>query len=200
MSITLSGSRFNKQAVENFAALIAQMSDAKVKEAGGDSLFRIVYSTHLSLSQVADHKAHFMLGINTFVLSSVLVRKKTGLGSHIHAFLIPDILLALMCITCIVLAILATRPGISPPARKKKSVNWLFFGDYAQFGLAEFNQQLSGLMLNPEARQEAFSRDFYWLGVSLHRKYRYLTLCYKVFYIGLIIIALAFGISFIGKF
>jgi len=199
MSLTLSDSRFNKQAVERFATMIAQMSAVKTKEGGGDSLFRIAFSTHLNLSQIADHKAHFMLGINTFVLSTVITKKKMGFLSHIHAFIIPDILLVLMCMTCIILAILATRPGISPPARKKKSINWLFFGDYAQFSLPEFDRQLSGLMLNPEARQEAFSRDLYWLGVSLHRKYRYLALCYQVFYTGLIVITLAFGIAFIFK-
>ncbi|MEI6412154.1 MAG: Pycsar system effector family protein [Bacteroidota bacterium] len=199
MSMTLSDSSFNKQAVENFAALIAEIEAVKVKEESGDSLFRIAYSTHLSLSRVADHKAHFMLGINTFVLSSVVTKKKMGFLAHIHAFVVPDILLVLMCMTCIILAILATRPGISPPARKKKSINWLFFGDYSQFSLMEFDQQLNGLMMNPEARQEAFSRDLYWLGVSLHRKYRYLALCYQVFYTGLIVITIAFGIALIFK-
>lgn len=185
----------DKQAVQDFSELIARLSDVKAKDSAAASMFRIAFSTHLSLSSTADHKAHFMLGINTFVLSFVVTKKKMGLLSHFHGLIVPDILLVILCTSCIVLAILATRPGISPPARKKKKVNWLFFGDFTQFALPEFDRALYNLMIDPEARQEAFSRDLYWLGVSLHRKYRYLSLCYQVFYIGLLIISAAFAIA-----
>jgi hypothetical protein len=93
-----------------------------------------------------------------------------------------------------VLAILATRPGIAPSVSKKGSMNWLFFGDFTQVSPQSFDRAIRNFMRDPEARQEAFSRDLYWLGVSLSRKYWYLSQCYTVFYTGLLIIAAVLGL------
>jgi hypothetical protein len=69
----------------------------------------------------------------------------------------------------------------------------LFFGDFAQMSVPQFDHAIRNFMKDPDARQEAFSRDLYWLGVSLSRKYWYLSQCYTVFYIGLLVIAAVLG-------
>jgi len=40
------------------------------------------------------------------------------------------------------------------------------------------------------------SRDLYFLGIVLAKKYQYLIICYNIFMYGLIISMLAFGVSF----
>jgi hypothetical protein len=181
-------------AVLEFVALIQQMESAKDKERHNAAYFRIAYDTHLSLSKIADHKAHLMLGINTLVLSFVITKKHMGVLAKMPDMLLPDILIVLLSLSCIVLAILATRPSIAPSISKKGSMNWLFFGDFTQVSPQSFDRAIRNFMRDPEARQEAFSRDLYWLGVSLSRKYWYLSQCYTVFYTGLLIIAAVLGL------
>lgn len=179
--------------VLEFADLIVRLEQAQSLERLGSHYYRIAYDTHLSLSKIADHKAHLMLGINTLVLSFVVTKKHMGILAKMEHMLIPDILIICFSITCIVLAILATRPGIAPRVSEGTPMNWIFFGDFTQATPKQFDRAIRQFMLDPAARQEAFSRDLYWLGVSLSRKYWYLAQCYTVFYIGLLAIAAALG-------
>lgn len=160
------------------------------KRRGTNTMFRVAYSTHLSLSQMADRKAHLMLGLNTFVLSFVIAKRKMGLFAHSYKLLIPNILLVTLCLTCIVLAILASRPR-NPQKPKEGSevpVNWLFFGSFIHVPLEEFQENIERLLYTPKILRNAMTQDLYYLGVSLERKYYYLQLCYSVFYYGLLVV------------
>ncbi len=188
--------KFNLLA-ERFNLLRGESSEVGEDLRSTDTMFRVAYTTHINLSKMADRKAHLMLGLNTFVLSFVIAKKKMGVLSHIHKFLVPDIMLVLFCMTCIILAILASRPA-NPKKRKQESnasVNWLFFGSFAQHSHEEFQENIERLLYNPDALRNALIVDLYWLGVSLERKYRYLNFCYTVFYIGLIVEAASFALS-----
>jgi hypothetical protein len=91
---------------------------------------------------------------------------------------------------------MVTKPTL--PSNKKikatdlAAINWLFFGDFARYSLEEFNRGLAYLTSNPDALTEAMTRDVYWLGVSLAKKYRYLSICYQVFYVGLLVLTAVF--------
>jgi len=198
MSSIRSGLYLKNSNVLAFAELIARLEEEKSKERHGGNFYLVAYHTHLSLSKIADHKAHLMLGINTLVLSFVITKKHMGILAKMPHMMIPDILIVSLSLTCIILAILATKPGIAPPVAKKSAINWIFFGDFTQTDPEQFDRAIRNFMVNPEARQEAFSRDLYWLGVSLSRKYWYLTQCYTVFYVGLLIIAAALAYVLVG--
>jgi hypothetical protein len=181
---------------EQFLQSLAALKAIEHKSRGGDNMFRIIYMTHITRSRMADHKAHFMLGVNTFVLSFVVTKKKMGILSHTPGLLIPDIMLVVLCITCIILATLVTKPTL-PSNKKAKAtdlaaINWLFFGDFARYNLEEFNRGLAYLTSNPDALTDAMTRDVYWLGISLAKKYRYLAICYQVFYAGLVVLTAVF--------
>ena len=180
---------------ERFHQLRGESSEVGEDLRSTDTMFRVAYTTHLNLSKMADRKAHLMLGLNTFVLSFVIAKKKMGILSHVHKLLIPDVMLVLFCLTCIVLAILASRPA-NPHKRKAdgpSSVNWLFFASFTQYSHDEFQRNIERLLYNSEALRNALIRDLYWLGVSLERKYRYLNLCYTFFYVGLLVVSSAFA-------
>ncbi len=103
-------------------------------ERGIATMFRIMSSNHMNLSQMADSKANIMISVNTIVLSimvSVLFNKL----QFYTQFIIPSIILACVCLGAIVFAILATRPTISsgtfsPEDIKQKKINLLFFGNF----------------------------------------------------------------------
>ena len=158
-------------------------------------MFRVAYETHLSLSAIADRKAHLMLGVNMFLLSFVLTKKKLGVLSHVEGLLVPDILLVVFCLVCIVLAILATRPNLppKPPSPQEAGFNWLFYGHFQYVDLQTFTDQLHRMSANPAELEAAMSSDLYGLGRSLERKYRYLHYCYTIFLIGLPILSCIFG-------
>lgn len=175
-------------------------SGAGEKTRGGGTMYRVSYNTHLSLTKMADHKAHLMIGINTFLLSFVISRHKMGVLAHSPDLLAPDILLVLFCLTCIVLATLAVRPAVIPhtPKSAGQKVNWLYFGDFSRYPAEEFDRNVMRLIRNNEEMEEALSRDLYYLGLSLARKYRYLSWCYRVFYVGLFVISIAFIICMLA--
>lgn len=154
---------------------------------GSDTMIRVVYATHLNLTQMADHKAHIMLGINTFLLSFVITKKKMGVLANAHNMLIPDIILVLFCMTCIVLALLVTRPRMpaKSPDPDSPQFNWMFFGHFAHANLEQFQKNILELANNPQHLHEAMVSDIYWMGQSLSAKYRYLRYCYFVFSIGM---------------
>jgi hypothetical protein len=167
-----------------------------VKGAGG-LLFRVAYNTHLSLTEMADRKAHLMIVVNIFLLTLLITKKHEGLILKYHSLLIPNIFLALMSLTTIIIATLVTRPRLAQPApdRPPEAVNWIFFGDFCHYPLDTFHKNIWDLIHNDRRLYATLSRDLYWMGVALSRKFRLLHVCYTIFYYGLLITAAAYAIA-----
>ncbi|MCC7504263.1 MAG: hypothetical protein IT259_03130 [Saprospiraceae bacterium] len=62
--------------------------------------------------------------------------------------------------------------------------------------LEEFQWGVNEMLKDPEFLYSSMSRDLYFLGIVLAKKYRYLSLCYNIFMYGLISSVLAFAIAF----
>ena len=158
---------------------------------GSGTYFRVTYETHINLSKQADHKAHLMLGLNTFVLSLVVARHHKGVLMQVDMFFYPNLLLVAFSLAVVVLAVLASRPML-PRRPEKQTPNWLFFGSFAAFPYRNFEENLSRLMHDEGALQEALTQDIMLLGKALARKYRYLALCYLVFGFGVLTVTLMY--------
>jgi hypothetical protein len=50
------------------------------------------------------------------------------------------------------------------------------------------------MLSDPEFLYSSMSRDLYFLGIVLAKKYQYLSICYNIFMYGLITSVLAFGV------
>ena len=75
-------------------------------------MFRTTSKNHLDLSAMADNKANIMISVNTIILSlvvSILIRRLVEFPNLLY----PTLLLVVVCLTTIVLSILATRPNVS---------------------------------------------------------------------------------------
>ena len=77
-----------------------------------------------------------------------------------------------------------------------KKVNLLFFGNFHQMKLDEFEWAMNEMMKDKDYLYGSLTKDLYFLGLVLNRKYSLLRLTYTVFMIGIVISVLAFGISF----
>ncbi|UXX80570.1 DUF5706 domain-containing protein [Reichenbachiella carrageenanivorans] len=188
---------------KKIASLEKKLAKATEKEnkptRGIETMFRTTSKNHLDLSAMADNKANIMISINSIILSiiiSVLIRK---LEEYPH-FIIPTILLTVVCLITIVLSILATRPNISKGLFTKsdimnKRTNLLFFGNFHKMSLEEYEWGMNELMNDSKYLYGSLIKDIYYLGAVLGKKYRRLRVAYTVFMFGFVIAVLSFIIA-----
>jgi predicted metal-dependent HD superfamily phosphohydrolase len=168
-------------------------------ERGIATMFRIMSDNHVSLSQMADSKANIMISVNTIVLS-ILVSVLLGKLQYYPQFIFPTILLAMICLSAIVFAILATRPNITRGTFTKedilnKKTNLLFFGNFHKMELPDYDWAMKEMMNDREYLYGSMTKDIYFLGKVLAKKYNYLRTSYTIFMIGLVASVIAFGIA-----
>jgi hypothetical protein len=81
--------------------------------------------------------------------------------------------------------------------RNKRS-NLLFFGNFYNMKLEDFQWGMMEMIKNPDFQYSSMTRDLYYLGKVLAQKYRYLTFCYNVFMFGMILSVILFAMAFIS--
>jgi Uncharacterized protein conserved in bacteria len=168
---------------------------------GVETMYRTTYRTHTNLSAMADSKANLMLSVNAIVISilvsNLLPKMQDGATWKI---IVPTILLTATCLGSMVYATLATRPKVTEgkvtrDAIKQRKANLLFFGNFHNMSLDDFQWGVNEMLTDPEFLYSSMSRDLYYLGIVLAKKYQYLSVCYNIFMYGLIVSMAAFGIS-----
>jgi predicted metal-dependent HD superfamily phosphohydrolase len=165
------------------------------------TVFRIVAQSQNNLSQMADSKANIMISVNSIILSIVIGTIFKDLQTDTN-FQIPIIMLVLVCVSAIVFSILATRPNITSGKFTKediadKKTNLLFFGNFHKMGLTDYDWAMLEMLEDKNYLYSSMIKDTYFLGIVLARKYRYLRIAYNIFMFGLILVMIAFTISFL---
>jgi len=169
---------------------------------GIQTLFRVTLKNHLTLSDIADTKANILLSVNAIIISLALSNLIPKLDNPSNAYLIyPTIIFIIFGVASMVLAVAATRPNVTSGKFttedvKNKKVNLLFFGNFHKMKLAEFEWAIMELVKDKEYIYSSLTKDLYFLGLVLNRKYRLLRWTYTIFMIGIIISVIAFGIAF----
>lgn len=168
---------------------------------GIESMFRLTARNQINLSSIADNKANIMITINSLILSAVVTLLVRKIGENPN-LLVPTFILFFSCITTIVFAILATRPKISSGKFtrediKNHNVNLLFFGNFYNMELEEYEWAVKEMMKDPDYLYGNMIKDQYSLGKVLARKYKMIRTCYTVFMFGFIASIIAFAITFI---
>ena len=142
-----------------------------------------------------------MITLNAIVISILASTLLPKLATH-QELAIPTILLLLTCLTSMVFATLATRPKVTEgkvtrEAILQRKANLLFFGNFYNMSLEDFQWGVNEMLVDSEFLYSSMSRDLYYLGIVLGKKYRYLSICYNVFMYGIIISVLGFVLSFV---
>jgi len=167
---------------------------------GVETMYRTTYRTHVNLSSIADNKANFMLTINAVVISFVVTnlvpqtRDETWL-------IVPTIILLTVCLAALVFAIMATRPKVTEGKVARRDIeerrtNLLFFGNFYQMDLDDFHWGMTEMIKDQDFLYSSMTRDLYFLGIVLAKKYKLLRICYGIFMYGIILSVLAFVIAF----
>lgn len=184
---------------------VLKESENEIKSArfgrGVETMYRTTYRTHTNLSAMADSKANLMLSVNAIVISilvsNLLPKLQDGASWKI---VVPTVLLTATCLGSMVFATLATRPKITEgkvtrEAIKQRKANLLFFGNFFNMNLEDFQWGVNEMLTDPEFLYSSMSRDLYFLGIVLAKKYKYLSTCYNIFMYGLIVSMAAFAVS-----
>ena len=175
---------------------------AKTPERGIETMFRVTLRNHITLSDIADTKANILLSVNAIIISLALSSLLPKLDNPSNEYLIiPTIIFVLFTIITIVLSVLATRPNVTQGKFTKKDVidkkvNLIFFGNFHKMSLPDFEWAIGELMKDKNYLYSSMTKDLYFLGKVLDRKYKILRITYLIFMIGIIVSVIAFGISF----
>ena len=207
---------YNPKKLENIEKVkdrLAQLKEEKEKmteptskdevkkrpDRGVETMFRLTSSNHFQLSAMADNKANIMISVNTIIVSliiSILIRKLEELPNLI----IPTIMLTVVCLIATIFAILATRPNITSGRFSKeditnKTANLLFFGNFHKMDLHDYEEGMKEMMNDSEFLYSSMTKDIYFLGKVLGKKYEMLRISYNIFMFGFVASVLAFGIA-----
>ncbi|MEY8761364.1 Pycsar system effector family protein [Chryseobacterium tongliaoense] len=169
-----------------------------------DTLFRVTLNNHTRLSDIADSKANILLSVNAIIISvclSVLVPKlDTPKNSHL---IIPSFILLLSSVLTIIFAILSTKPNVTKTSFTSqdvsdRKVNLLFFGNFQQMLFGDYHDAMRDLIKDRDYIYDSMVKDLYYLGKVLDRKYKLLSITYKIFMAGIVISVLSFGYAFLS--
>ncbi|WP_298781954.1 Pycsar system effector family protein [uncultured Polaribacter sp.] len=183
-------------------ALDFKKNKSDVPERGVETMFRVALKNHMTLSNIADTKANILLSVNAIIISLALSNLLPKLDNPSNEYLIlPTLVFVVFTVTSIILSILATRPNVTEGKFTKedvanKKVNLLFFGNFHQMKLNDFEWGITEMMQDRDYLYSSLTKDLYFLGLVLNRKYKILRITYTVFMIGIILSVFAFAISF----
>jgi len=167
-------------------------------ERGIQTMYRVTMRNHLKLSDIADTKANILLSVNAIILSLVIANLIPKLDNPSNDYLIlPTVIFCIFSIASMILSVMATRPNISGGSFtredvKKRKVNLLFFGNFHQMNLEDFQWAMRELIRDQQYVYDSLTMDLYYLGKVLNRKYKLLRWTYTIFIIGMVLSVLVF--------
>ncbi len=175
---------------------------AKLPERGIETMFRVTLRNHIALSDIADTKANILLSVNAIIISLALSNLIPKLDNPSNQYLIiPTVVFVIFSLISMALSVIATRPNVTSGEFTKedvrqKKVNLLFFGNFHKVKLDEFQWAMGEMMKDRDYLYASMTKDLYFLGLVLHKKYSILRLTYTVFLVGIITSVIAFAIAF----
>ncbi|MDR2269508.1 MAG: DUF5706 domain-containing protein [Sphingobacterium sp.] len=166
---------------------------------GVQTMFRITSANNQRLSDMADNKANILLRANSILLSIVIAVLFEKMNAN-KEFIVPTIILTTVVLSTMVMAILSTIPKIpsgkfSKEEIERKSANLLFFGNFYQMRLDDYQEGIQKIMDDSEFLYEVLTKDIYSQGVVLGRKYQLLRSAYWIFMFGLVISIISFLVA-----
>ncbi|MBU2948679.1 Pycsar system effector family protein [Zobellia uliginosa] len=170
-------------------------------ERGIQTMFRVTMRNHLKLSDIADTKANILLSVNAIIISLMLSNLIPKLDNPSNDYLvIPAGIFVLFSVASMIMSVLATRPNVTSGEFTKedvnqKKVNLLFFGNFHKMKLEDYEWAIQELIKDQKYVYDSLTKDLYFLGLVLDRKYKLLRWTYTVFMIGMTLSVIAFFVA-----
>jgi hypothetical protein len=196
---------FKEQKLKNIETL-KKMETKKVKKKklltigsskSAQTQLKTALRNHIDLSAIADNKANIMLSVNAIVITVGLPLILVELQSN-PQLMIPLIVLTIASVGSMIFATLSTRPAkmygtTSMDQIKEKKSNLFFFGNYYNMNFQEYETGMKEVVADNEILDNSITRDLFFLGKSLGKKYEYLRYCYSIFMYGIVATILSYA-------
>jgi len=168
-------------------------------ERGVQTFYRTALRNHIKLSDIADTKANILLSVNAIIISVVLANLISKLDNNPYLTW-PTVIFTLFCVVSMILSVIATRPNVTSGQFTKQDVidqkvNLSFFGNFHKMKLEEFEWAIGEMVQDKDYIYKALTKDLYFLGIVLERKYRLLRITYTVFMVGIIVSLISFAVA-----
>lgn len=174
----------------------------QIPDRGVQTLYRTTLRNHIKLSDIADTKSNILLSVNAIIISLALSNLIPKLDNPSNDYLIvPTLIFVVFSIISMILSIRATRPNVTSGTFtdedvRQKKVNLLFFGNFHKMELRKYEDAIATMLKDKDYIYSSLTKDLYYLGVVLERKYRILRWTYTVFMTGIVLSVIAFGVAF----
>lgn len=162
------------------------------------TFFRSNYRNHINLSAIADNKANIMISVNA-ILISVLITflSYRNISTNTPMIMLPVVIFLVTGLASLTFAILSARPKVtSLNARLKDKTqakkNIVFFGNFVTLELEDYEEAMDEMFRDGQLLLGNMTRDLYFLGKVLDKKYRYLTASYNIFMVGFVATVVTF--------
>ena len=163
--------------------------------------FRTNYRNHINLSAIADNKANIMISVNAILLSVLLsLLTYKNIAETNPMVLMAVIIFSITGLASLVYAVLSARPKITTINKNVSDIqeikkNLVFFGNYVHLDIEEYEAAMDELFRDGALIYGNMTRDIYFLGKVLDKKYRYLTNSYNIFMVGFVATAITLVIA-----
>jgi predicted metal-dependent HD superfamily phosphohydrolase len=190
----------NIQKDKELEKLQKKLEKKKGYSRGVESMFRLTARNQINLSSIADNKSNILISVNTIIIS-ILLSVLVSRFSEFPNIILPTLVFLVFSLITIIFAILSTRPNISSGTFskeeiKQKKVNLLFFGNFYNMSLDDYEWGLEEMMRDDDYLYATMIKDQYFLGKVLAKKYKLLRIAYNFFMFGLIISVAAYVLAF----
>ena len=193
-----------KQVSNSNSPVVAKPPKIKKKDRpvkGVETMFRLSSSNNIRISVMADNKAHIMISVNSIIISVVLGLIIKNLDEHKN-LIIPTMILLAVNVGTIIYSVLATRPKVAGGEFTQeqvadKSVNLLFFGSFYKMNFKEYDEGIKLMMADKDFLYGTLTKDIFWQGKVLGRKYKLLRTSYTIFLYGIIAAVIAYAAAIV---
>ena len=172
--------------------------ERKLPERATQTFFRVNYRNHINLSAIADNKANIMISVNAILISVIIsILSYQNIAESNPMVLLPVVIFLITGLISLIFAVLSIRPKVTQLNHDKQGIeeikkNIVFFGNFVQLDLDQYEEAMDAMLRDGELMYGNMTRDLYYLGKVLDKKYRYLTTAYNIFMLGFIATVISF--------
>ena len=143
-------------------------------------LVRTTQNNTLALSAMADQKASILMGATFLVFSLSVSRALVGEVTWSLMILAGSAFISTMC------AVMAVLPSVGKSMKGAGPPNKLFFGHFTAMDEEQWTREVLDQLRTDEGVFRTMLHDIYQNGQVLQRrKYKFLSLAYRIFIVGL---------------
>lgn len=168
------------------------------------TFYMVALKNHIKLSGMADRKSNLILAVCALLISAILTNSiKFVQQTGDQYLLLPTVLFVVFMLVAMILSIITTIPKVTSGTFNKeaveaKEVNLAFFGNFHKMKLEEYEWAVKHMQQDSEEIYKVLTKDLYFLGKVLDKKFRLLNITYGVLIVGVVVSISAYIWAFYG--